>query len=883
MNPECEKTITTAAGRALTKAEFEGIEERITSSMRELAGKDPNAWFSMSSMERRVEAAKLAKENMVKDVVRAHEATIREANIVATRMTELNAVAPGKKGQVHHVKNMIVDTFNGLETKTSALAASVFRHIENTDNGKLFGLLQDPAKNADIVAALYGEHSSPEAAAAAAQIKNANDMMAKRFKASGLPLHELEDYLIPQGLESTKTAGFTKERFIERQLGRLDRNKLVAADGSRMTDQQVRDILATTYESVISDGASKRISGEALGGSALVGRNKNAPRRLFYKDSASWQGAMEDFGRSSSVYDLFNSHIQGMAKDVVIAETFGRNADTNFQKLIDTAYNNDVQTLAGSGEKPIQKLDAMRNSTQKMFDAIVHPARPENAWAANLHSQLRSLMGASQLGVMANNIVDLAGMKMAADLHGLPQFRLFHEVVKNTFAGAERQSFLRRTGLWMEGMQHAATRMGIDDVKNGPGTWLYEINHKLMGMSAFDRGLRSSNGIVLMDMIGEFTRKFSKLADADGESALLKKAGVEDIHWDVWKAAEPEKWDGRANLITPDSIAKIPDSALDPIAARRLAARSKIFSEAMATRDAQIAAAGGNEPRIQEYRDAFAAKYTELLAEERTRVKSEATEKLLQVSYGQMQFGARGASGASIADRAAMGLESAKDAGTFSGEFKRYAWQFKAVPLGIFRQHWDAMQGMDTYGARAAYGAKFVGYSTLLGALAIELKALINGQDPRTMNVGTDEGKKFWTEALATGSGFGLYGDFLLNDRTAQGSGAEVFMGPGVSAVMDAAREVNRARVDATSERESNHPYALSSLRWVRRNATPFANLWYTKAAFNRLVYDQLQDQLAPGSSDRQRRRMEQRGAQYWWAPGTLVPQRAPDLGNAVE
>ena len=101
-----------------------------------------------------------------------------------------------------------------------------------------------------------------------------------------------------------------------------------------------------------------------------------------------------------------------------------------------------------------------------------------------------------------------------------------------------------------------------------------------------------------------------------------------------------------------------------------------------------------------------------------------------------------------------------------------------------------------------------------------------------------------------------------------------------VSATATPASNIDAAK-EAAINGETNHDFSLAGLRWVRKNATPFANLWYTKAAFNHMVYDQMQDALAPGSSARQQARMEAKGISYWWAPGEMAPTSAPDLSTA--
>lgn len=878
MKPECAQAINSAAGRQLTQAELDGIEERVHGSLRDLAAADRSKFLGMSLHERMTEAAKLAKEKMLADVVRAHEATVVEAGRKAALRAELDSVKPGKNGQVQALRHMI----NALEPKTEAISASAFSTLEGIHEaarGKFLGLFLDPAQQRGIARALFGESSSPEAKTAADSLHGMLDNLAARLQRAGIPLNAREDYRTPQPQEPSKVAGAGKDVWVEDHLQWVDRNNYLNADGSHMNDDQLRRMLGESYRSIATDGANKRAEGGGLGGSTMVGRNKNAPRQLFYKDADSWSQAMSKYGRSANIYELVSSHVRGMAKDIAMAETFGRNADQNVTQALARAFENDLNAGGGEGVR------SLTNKVQRLFDAMARPERPGNEAVANAAVQARGLIGSTQLGSLVGALPDLAAMKMAAEHSGLPAMRIFRNTIDGWAAGPEKQAFLHRMGVWMEGFQHASNRMAGDEFKNGWGTWLNETTHKLMGLNAFDRGLRTGMGRTVMDMLGEFTRKHDTLASADGEARFLQKGGITEDHWSTWKLAEVDKGRGNETLLTPQSIRDIPDAKLDPLVEQRVAARSEIFQKEIAKRNAQLERLGDkpDAARVQEIRDAFQSKHDSVLSEERARMKDEAMEKLMEVTSQQMQFGARGASMSSMEDRMAMGVESAKDAGTVMGELKRFTIQFKSVPLGIFRAHFDAMKDLQGWGSKTSYAARFVGYSTLTGALAVELKALINGQNPREMNIATDEGKKFWMEALASGGGLGLYGDLFANGKTKAGSGAEILAGPGISAGFNVLKELSQAREDAMAEGDSKHNYPLAALRIVRQNAVPFANIWYAKAAFNRLVYDQLQDQLAPGSSDKQRRRMESHGASYWWEPGTTSPQSAPDLSKAYQ
>jgi hypothetical protein len=284
----------------------------------------------------------------------------------------------------------------------------------------------------------------------------------------------------------------------------------------------------------------------------------------------------------------------------------------------------------------------------------------------------------------------------------------------------------------------------------------------------------------------------------------------------------------------------------------------------------------------KEYADAFQAKVGKVLGEERIKIKDQAAEKLLEVAYGYTQKAARGASGASIDDRVALGL-TRNPAGTFWGEMLRFGLQFKSVPLGVFRAQFENVKNMPTVGTKFAYAAKLVGYTMLAGAVGLQIKALLNGQDPTNMDFSTEEGRAFWIRAMASGGGLGFYGDLLANTQNPYGrDGVAALLGPAPGIAVDLGKLALNEIPTKLSEDKPDEA-ALKSVQFIRRNAVPLMNTWYLKGAFNRLVYDQLQETLVPGTVDRHQKRMESKGASYWWEPGETGPDRAPDLTKAYE
>lgn len=206
--------------------------------------------------------------------------------------------------------------------------------------------------------------------------------------------------------------------------------------------------------------------------------------------------------------------------------------------------------------------------------------------------------------------------------------------------------------------------------------------------------------------------------------------------------------------------------------------------------------------------------------------------------------------------------------GTIAGEIIRNSFLFKG--FGISTVLMQSRRIMEMSGGNAAkYAAGLVIGTTLMGGLTLQLKALATGKDPREMMK-----PEFWGAAMLQGGGFGIFGDFLQSSTNAYGNGfAETLAGPIVS---DAQALVNVAK-------SSNKPRA--GLKFIR-SQLPGGSLWYARTAFDRLVTDQIQREIDP-NYDQSWLRMDQyareQGTEFWWGPGDVSPERAPDFANAFD
>jgi hypothetical protein len=170
---------------------------------------------------------------------------------------------------------------------------------------------------------------------------------------------------------------------------------------------------------------------------------------------------------------------------------------------------------------------------------------------------------------------------------------------------------------------------------------------------------------------------------------------------------------------------------------------------------------------------------------------------------------------------------------------------------------------------------------TVLGAVAVQLKELAKGRDPRPM-----DGKAFWLAAIFQGGGLGIFGDFFSSETSRAGGGlAETIAGP----VAGLAGDVIGAGASNIQRAAEGEDILLGRdvANLVRFNTPVASSLWYTRLAFDRMVFDELQRFLDPEAEAVWRRQERQRqrdfGSRSWWERGERLPARRPDLRNALE
>lgn len=222
--------------------------------------------------------------------------------------------------------------------------------------------------------------------------------------------------------------------------------------------------------------------------------------------------------------------------------------------------------------------------------------------------------------------------------------------------------------------------------------------------------------------------------------------------------------------------------------------------------------------------------------------------------------------------------------GTIIGEIGRSALLFKSFGISVLLTHGRRAMELQGNWNRMGYAVGLTVALTLGGALAIQLKELARGRDPRPM---TD--REFWGAAMLQGGGFGIFGDFLTATENRFGGGlASTFAGPLVQSASNVGFLGNDLAGSVTGrtakDRDRSAHAARRDFLTLLRQEVPGSSLWYVRAIYERGVVDTIETMIDADYTKHRRRltkRAEEQGTDFWFAPGERVPARAPDLANA--
>lgn len=668
---------------------------------------------------------------------------------------------------------------------------------------------------ANIVREAFGVDTGDAAAKGLAKAwTETAEWLRQRFNAAGGAIGRLENWGLPQRHDprALRKAGLETWKAAIRPRLDLERMKHPLT-GQKMTEGELDEILDDIHATVTTEGWIDRKPQRTPLGRGALANSRAEHRFLVFNSPEDWLAYQRDFGGGGDPFAAMMAHVNSMAKDIAAMEVLGPNPSGTIEWMKQTLEREGEMIAAGkatglSGATAKNGLDRAR-ARQKRIDEV---------WGS-----IRGSLETPVNGFWANSLAAARSLVTASVL------------------GSAAISSISDVGTTMIARRFAGLTKG-----NALG----EI---VKGFSSYSRREAVQAGLILDQAVHTFHAQARYVGTLQGPewASYLADRVLTFSGLTPWTQAARHAF-GMAFQVelgnhAGKALSELPAALGDTLrrwgfSDRQWDMMRKVpLHEGHMLRPAEIA--GQVDPRLAE-------KYVEMI-------------------LGETEYAVPNGS-----HRSRTALLSENRPGTLIGEVLRSFAQFKsfgAVFALLHGQRMHQMLGAGRPGKAAAYAGSLLISTTVFGAIALQLKQIAAGREPRDMFA---DPAAFWSAALLQGGGLGIYGDFLFSNINRYGGGfSTTLAGPLVQRANDFWNLTAGNAIQLASG-EKTH-FGRELVKFARGNV-PGSNIWYLRLAFERVVFDQLQWLADPEANKAFKRQQQfwkrEFGQDFFWAPGNVTP-----------
>lgn len=847
MRDECKDAVKQVIGRSLTSTEVQQIENRVNSTLRKLAQEQGGVWQGKSKHDRLREASERVAQDLNAEASNRKDILAKDLVKIQNNLEDMQNSELSPLEWINHklaLKTTGDANFTSIDSEAKAIRntakAQLIDHMDRL-GGRWLGLKSDAEFTKNFIREAHGQNTGDADAKKLADIwLEVTTQLRERFNRSGGMIGELDNWGTPHhhSVELLAKAG-KNGKWVDDTLPLLDRSKYVNEDGTRMSDVEVTELLEDSYRTLVTNGANKvNANSGFFGNGAKTIKKHNHERVLHFADGDAWIAYQNKYGDRDTLNVLLG-HVDAMSRDIALVENLGSDPTTAFKQL--QAMAEKIERLQGASDN---KVSNKIKFNKKLFTEVAGQVEYVSTNMSNWFGAYRSLNIASKLGgTTIASFSDEAMIAQAAHLHGISYKKTFGKEMSllNPKNKADREA-ARELGLGIDEMVSAMNRFNDDGIAT-TATIAGKANKysqaaasavmRASGLNAMTAARKQAFGFMLMNKYGELARDKSWADLKHGDKDLLTQSGITEVDWKILKLANPQAAKNGGIPLSATDIMGVPDNKVGDIIGT--------YSKNSITR----------------FKERLATRYMAHIFDWQGTGVIEAGSR----ERAQMYNGVRGTAGS---------------------EMRRSMLQFKSFTAAFYNRHMVRIANQDTK-MDIAKQAMFLGVGmTLLGGASIQLLSLMQGEDPQEMLNSENLPKgKFWAAAALKGGGLGIFGDLLKAGTTPDGKGAtELIFGPIGGDITKLSSMPWKATRDTKNGDYSSTGTAVA--KFVKSHI-PGQNLFYTRAAVDRLLFNELLDSINPNYLQRHQRRMEKKyDKSYWWDLDEALPSDIPDFARAL-
>lgn len=870
----CRAAARAASGPSLTEQEITAAFQRVADYKTRLEREGKTT--GMAERLRRFAEGEAERTKIAAAMARRHAAL----NIVVRDRQE--AAIATMIGQGLHPKKALLAVLEGTQKGVTGGRRSVHALKQayearflgdmlaklDDEAPHLIGVLADDKLDADIMAEMMelkpggkpGITGNSDAQKVAKIFSAAAERARVDLNKLGASVGKLDGWAGPQMHDDLKMVQAGKDRWVGFIVSKLDMERTFSEG---YEPDEVAQMLGDIYDTIIT-GLSNKPTAASKGtrvNPANLAKTLGASRVLHFKDAKSARAYQDEFGTGNTFSGMIG-HLRRSAHVAAAMEALGPNPQIMFDSLADSIKRRikaDPSLSEADKAKQVRSIDTQAGSLRTAMDiALGLSSRPENVTFAKIGSDIRAVASTSKLGgaVITSVPSDTMSVAMASMFRGNNVIGAFYNQLAGVLRGRPKGEAAQISYLLGEGFDailgYMSNPYAALDGPFGALSGLQQKFFKWNGLAWWTDVSRSVAGRTIAAEMGWH----AKTAYADLPERyrdLLGRHSIDAKRWDAIRSARLRNANGR-DYVTPDRVAGVDDSVIEPLVASRLAAARK------ASRVDEAKSDRVRQERMADYMQRRAS----ILDDGRRELQLDVLRFVAdETSYGVIETDAK-------TQRLMMWNQTLRP-GTVAGEVIRMIMQFKGFPLAFL----DRTVGRAVVGQRQNIGklehmrhiGTFLAGMTMAGYAAMVAKDTLKGywpprdpSDPRT-----------WLAALQQGGALGIYGDFLFSKTNRFGGGiTETLAGPTIGTIADLVQTGLDARDFAISVGEDE--FSGASAFSTGTALIPFGNLFYVKPALDWLLLDSMREALSPGYMRRQTRNREREYGQQRMQP----PPRDP-------
>jgi hypothetical protein len=724
-------------------------------------------------------------------------------------------------------------TFNSLEYRSRYIEAQAKKFyseaIANLPRKFKGEVLESTQKN--IYSEMVGISTGDKWAKAFADgVRQSLDYVSDRFALAGGAIGKRGNYDLQHIHSSVKVGEVPKAEWVAFVKPLLDRSKMIDDyTGLPMSDPKLNAVLDAMYETIATNGYNKKST--TFQGKASTA-NKYDNERVLHFAGDGWFSYNERFGERDIVSTAIKQ-ITNMSREIAQMETFGPNVAQGIEHLKATAIRTIQNERVGKPISDVKGLIKVENNIAQHIDEWVDIANGRafgaiNQTNAKYWDNARGIIASAQLGsALLSATGDFGTLAWTAGFNDMPIVQVMKNYLDGLFSGKSADEIkVFAAGLGLQVEHLQANILAEATYGVAEAKGLGTVMaDKVLRWSGLTRHTDAGRVAFSVTMAQTLAKSFNKTFD-QLDNGLQRGLKINGVSAAEW-----------------DIIRQSPTLNRNGIPHINLAALERM--------EATLPGAAEAAVKVGQY------------------INAETDKAIITAGWK---------------------FERTFADAHLKGQIGRTVSMYKRYPILLIYSHLGRMLSVEnSFSQGAGYAAGFTLSMTLLGGIALTLKDISAGRDPRSWDT-----PGFWMDAFFQGGAGGIIGDYLKTSidsvRQKRSSDAVTpFLNATIGPMVQLTNDVLRPSWSFFNAMANGKPYdkmwksAFSENRNLLKYI-PGNNIWYGRLAFDRLVEDAVTKAITPNANEIFSRQIENRkkyyGQKFWWRPGRNAPDRGPDFGS---